>query len=227
MWIISDDEKKIIASLVAKGRKEQEINERFAVIDFESFYRLFSDDENALIKKYMAIDPKTIGYKLPYLGVEEMIDDIVPIRNQKYFKNGQRLLYPCRYLPRTALAAYEKMNATMLDQIKKELLVSHGYRSPAQQIFLFFDVLERIYQYNFQKTIQRVCFPGYSEHGHPKQQAIDFMTQEGIKGEEFAAVPEYQWLKEYAGQFHFFESYPKGNTLGMMYEPWHWHYEVH
>lgn len=122
--------------------------------------------------------------------------------------------------------AYLRLNEAMKGGIEKELLVLYGHRSPARQIFIFFDILERIYNFDFDKTIQRVCFPDYSEHVCIKQQAIDFKTTDDAPADAFNQKEEYFWLKSNAAQFGFYESYPKDNSLGMMYEPWHWHYEA-
>jgi hypothetical protein len=226
MWIISDEEKRIISSLTLKGREEQARNERFALIDVEIFYRLFSDDEIALIKKYRAIDPAEIGYKLPYLGLEGTPSDIVAIANQAYMLGGKECIIPCQYLPKEAYDAYRAMNDAMTREIGRGVLVLYGYRSLARQIFIFFDILERKYDFDVSKTLRRVCFPEYSEHVYWKKQAIDFMTKDDTASENFDKTDEYQWLKNNAGRFYFHESYPRDNEHDMMYEPWHWHYEV-
>lgn len=218
----TEAEKKIIASLCEKGRAEQRRNEKFALISFDNFYQLFNTEEVSIIKKYLAIDPKDLEYKLPYLGLEDTPQNIVPITGQTYTVDGETKEIPCQYLPATTFEAYKKLNA----EIGGTLKVLYGYRSPARQVFMFFDILERIYNFDFNKTLQRVCLPAYSEHVYPKKQAIDFITAGGVKGEAFEQTSEYLWLKENAQRFNFFESYPKDNALGMMYEPWHWHHEI-
>ena len=225
-WIFTEDEKKIISSLVAKGKEEQEKNEKFAITDFDSFYSLFTEDEISIMKKYLSIEPKKIGYKLPYLGLEDIPTDIVPIPDQTYILNGERVVIPCQYLPVETYKAYEQMNKAIQKDINKKLLVSYGYRSPARQVFIFFDILARKYNFDFNKTLRRVCFPAYSEHVYAKRQAIDFRTEDGTPSEDFDKTDEYQWLKRNAKRFGFFESYPKKNSLDMMYEPWHWHHEL-
>jgi len=223
IWVLIDQEKKAVLSLVTKGKKEQERNEKFAIIDFDSFYLLFNDDEVAIIKKYLAIDPNKIGYKLPFLGYTDTPSDIISLPNQPYRHNGKPV--PCQYLPKEVYEAYVKMNAAMQKELGKSIGVLYGYRSPARQVFMFFDILERKYNYDFDKAVNRVCFPAYSEHVCTQKQAIDFVTEEGIC-EDFETTEEYKWLQDNAKRFGFFESYPKDNDLGMVYEPWHWHYEA-
>ncbi len=223
IWVLTPEEKNTVSSLITKGKKEQEQNEKFALIAFDSFYNLFNTDELAIIKKYLSIDPKELNYKLPLLGYANTFPSIVSIPNQPYKLDGKNI--PCQYLPEEAFRAYEKLNAAMQKELGKKVGVLYGYRSPARQVFIFFDILERKYNYDFDKTVQRVCFPAYSEHVCIQRQAIDFITQEGIC-EGFENTEEYKWLKNNAQQFGFFESYSKDNSLGMMYEPWHWHYKA-
>jgi hypothetical protein len=221
-WAFNQNDKETILSLLAKGKREQETNSKFAVINFDDFWKLFSDDEVVVIKKYLAIDPKNVGYKLPFLGLEDTPSDIVAIPDQEYLLDGEIFKIPCQYLPKTTFEAYTKLNQTIYQETRNKLLVLYGYRSPARQVFMFFDILQRIYDFDFNKTIQRVCFPAYSEHVCPHQQAIDFVTKNGVKGDGFENTDEYQWLLSNAGKFGFNESYPIGNDLNMMYEPWHW-----
>ena len=86
------------------------------------------------------------------------------------------------------------------------------------------------HDYSIRETVKFVALPGYSEHGAPKCQAIDFINAEGINGEENAAdfenLEENKWLLANARRFGFVLSYPKNAPSGITYEPWHWHYEA-
>lgn len=225
-WRFNDSEKRLIHSLVTKGRAEEATNDAFTIISSDDFYSLFETNEVDVLKKWLAIDPKSIDYKLPFLGAGDTVADVIPIKNQRYTFKGQLRTIPCQYLPKNVYEAYVRMNEAMTADINKQLLVLYGYRSPARQVFMFFDILEGIYDFDFDKTMQRVCFPNYSEHVCVGRQAIDFQTQDGLPSEAFSEAEEYAWLRKNAAKFGFCESYPKGNKLGMMYEPWHWHYAV-
>jgi zinc D-Ala-D-Ala carboxypeptidase len=65
------------------------------------------------------------------------------------------------------------------------------------------------------------ALPGYSEH-HTGG-AIDIGTpgSEPLV-EEFEKTPAFQWLIARGGEFGFSMSYPRNNSLGIMFEPWHW-----
>ncbi len=65
--------------------------------------------------------------------------------------------------------------------------------------------------------------PGYSEH-HTGC-AIDIGAKnEAILEEEFDQSEAFYWLQQNAENFGFFMSYPKNNSTGISYEPWHWCY---
>jgi len=85
------------------------------------------------------------------------------------------------------------------------------------------------HDYSIRETTKFVALPGYSEHGAPKFQAVDFINADGINGEnnpqEFEDLPEYRWLVKNARRFGFVLSYPKKSGTGITYEPWHWRYE--
>lgn len=66
--------------------------------------------------------------------------------------------------------------------------------------------------------------PGYSEHHTGR--AIDINTPGCEATEEpFEHTDAFRWLTDHAGRFGFTLSYPRGNELGFIYEPWHWCYQ--
>ena len=66
--------------------------------------------------------------------------------------------------------------------------------------------------------------PGYSEHHTGR--AVDINTPGCEAREEpFEDTQAFRWLVEHAGRFGFALSYPRGNALGFIYEPWHWFYQ--
>lgn len=63
--------------------------------------------------------------------------------------------------------------------------------------------------------------PGYSEH-HTGC-AIDINTPGCAEREEpFEQTGAFGWLQRRAAAFGFHLSYPRDNSLGLIYEPWHW-----
>jgi len=133
-----------------------------------------------------------------------------------------------QFLPKKVFEAYVQMMNAMEKDLGKRLYVESGYRSPAYQLYLFVFYLQN-HDYSIKETNRWVALPGFSEHGAPERQAIDFITREGISGEnhpeDFENVPEYNWLTQNANRFGFVLSYPKNNTTNSAFEPWHWRYE--
>ncbi|MBP7624175.1 MAG: D-alanyl-D-alanine carboxypeptidase family protein [Xanthomonadales bacterium] len=77
------------------------------------------------------------------------------------------------------------------------------------------DALEAILRVN--------AAPGYSEHHSGR--AIDIGTPGCTALDEvFEQTPAFAWLQQHAADFGFHLSYPRGNALGVIYEPWHWCY---
>lgn len=67
--------------------------------------------------------------------------------------------------------------------------------------------------------------PGYSEHHTGR--AIDVNTPGCPPREEpFEHTEAFRWLLLHAERFRFALSYPRGNPLGFIYEPWHWCYQA-
>ena len=68
------------------------------------------------------------------------------------------------------------------------------------------------------------ALPGYSEHHTGR--AIDIGTPGSEPlSEEFEKTPAYAWLTRRANEFGFSLSYPRGNSWGIMFEPWHWRFK--
>jgi len=63
--------------------------------------------------------------------------------------------------------------------------------------------------------------PGFSEHHTGR--AVDIATP-GSRPltEEFEDTEAFRWLKANAARFGFSMTYPRDNSYGFIYEPWHW-----
>ena len=223
---ISSGEKLLIRSILGKVEDEKKKTE-MEILSFSHLSKLLNADEKALLRKFRDIDPSLHGFKGRYLGLQKVPGNLVSLRNQKYVLKGKTERIRVQHLPGPVFAAYKKLNAAMYNDTKRKLLVNSGYRSPAYQLTVFLWYLNR-HKFDFSKTIRRVAIPGYSEHGFPKGQAVDFITMNGIPDDntptDFSETTEYKWLLENANTFHFYESYPRDNKLGVTFEPWHWQY---
>jgi len=122
-----------------------------------------------------------------------------------------------RLTPAAATAWRAMREAATDDDVT--LLPISGFRSVRRQTRI---IREKLAAGEAIATIlQRIAAPGCSEHhtgravdiGSPEEQELD---------EHFARTAEFRWLKKNAARFGFRLSFPKNNSHGIVYEPWHW-----
>jgi len=197
------------------------------VMTWEELYALLSPDQRAFLDAFRQLRAEALGATSHYFG-EAPAADLVPVGAQQVLKNRVAAPLDPQFLPRDAFEADERMMTAMEAALGRRLLVESGYRSSAYQLYLFLLYLPK-HGYSIVETNRFVALPGHSEHGYPPRQAIDFINQDGINGEdhpeEFEALPEYAWLQQHAQAFGFVLSYPRDNPYHTSFEPWHWHYE--
>jgi len=102
------------------------------------------------------------------------------------------------------------------------LQIVSSFRTIERQIAIIRDKIAR--NMPMETILTLSAPPGYSEHHSGR--AIDINTP-GCRPteEEFADTAAYRWLEQHAVRFGFHLSYPRGNALGFIYEPWHWCYQ--
>ena len=224
------------------------------LMNFEELYQGLGEEEQRFLNRVRSIDPrKDFGFRGNFLGTDAGGVKFKRIKGQKILKNGKAEILGPQYLPQEVFGAYKKMMKAMKHDLGKKLLVDSGYRSPAYQLYTFLYFMPKHHD-SLVETGHWVALPGYSEHGAPHRQAIDFINEEGVNGEDhpedFEALPEYEWLLENADRFGFKLSYPraekgiippptfgpKGQLSskappkaekvggGITFEPWHWRY---
>lgn len=105
-----------------------------------------------------------------------------------------------------------------------DLVLLSGFRSFSDQDSLFFGVKAE----RGEATAKRAevsAPPGYSEH-HTGY-AVDLGDGEHPGADlqfDFEETEAFKWLKENAAYYSFEMSFPKGNPMGVSYEPWHWRF---
>ena len=198
------------------------------LMTWQELYAPFSQEQRALLDEFRKLRAETLGATSHFFGETVTGPELVPVGEQYVMKDDTKTLLDPQFLPRAALEAYQRMMDAMQADIGRRLLVESGYRSPAYQLYLFLYYLPK-HHVSIIETNRFVALPGHSEHGYPPRQAIDFINEDGINGEDhpeqFEALPEYQWLRSRATEFHFALSYPRDNVYQTAFEPWHWHYE--
>ena len=121
-----------------------------------------------------------------------------------------------------AALAFQRLTAQAGASGAKIVPIS-GFRTVAYQASLF---LKATTKYGAEEAAVRwVARPGHSEH-HTGL-AIDLGDGENPAGDvelQFEQTPAFRWLHENAEQFGFELSYPRNNSRGVNYEPWHWRF---
>jgi len=116
------------------------------------------------------------------------------------------------------LTAWQAMQAAALTDGITLKLVS-AYRSVEYQCGLIRRKLDA--GQNIDDILCVNAIPGYSEHHTGR--ALDLHAGEGEPlTESFEEEDAFHWLIENASAFRFYLSYPRDNTEGIVYEPWHW-----
>lgn len=226
MVIFASDREHI--STIVEKLKAMRNDMDLRIMSFDDLYALLTKSEAVVIKKLLKLKPLDYGFKGEFLGISDVPNDLVRISDQKYVDIDEEKIIGTQFLPKSVFDAYTELNRAMKADIDEQVLVNSGYRSPSYQIVVFLEILKKN-EYDVAETASRVALPGYSQHGYPQAQAMDVMPTRIPKGyaedlESFTHTPQYKWLKTNAARFGFVESYPKGNDLGVIYEPWHWQY---
>lgn len=103
-----------------------------------------------------------------------------------------------------------------------DLILASGFRSVLYQTHLIRRRLDS--GRSLERTLVGTALPGYSEH-HTGC-AVDVVSRAYPRiGVRFRETDAYEWLRRNAAEYGFRESYPDGNGVGLIAEPWHWFYE--
>ncbi|WP_222565061.1 M15 family metallopeptidase [Novilysobacter antarcticus] len=116
-----------------------------------------------------------------------------------------------------ALAWLRMQSAALGDDVVLEAI--SGYRSHDYQFGIFQRKLAL--GQSVAEILKINAAPGYSEHhsGH----ALDISAPgEPAAEETFEQTEAFAWLNAHAADHGFHMSYPRDNTHGIVYEPWHW-----
>jgi zinc D-Ala-D-Ala carboxypeptidase len=95
------------------------------------------------------------------------------------------------------------------------LIAVSGFRSIQKQKYLFHDVAKQRKQTEEERA-KVSAPPGFSQH-HTGF-GIDINSVEV----SFEKTKAFSWLEKNATKYNFRLSFPKNNTQGVSYEPWHW-----
>jgi LAS superfamily LD-carboxypeptidase LdcB len=219
---------KTILAKLTPVIQQRETAGTLATLSFEELYAPLVKEEISFLQQFQKLDPVKVGIKTTWHGIANGNVALVRVDSQAIKKNGEVTYLSIQYVPREVYEQYVKMMEAMKKDLGKQLYIESAYRSSAYQLYLFILYLKN-HDYSILETARWNALPGYSEHGDPEHQALDFINEEGINGEEnpesFEKLPEYQWLLKHAHEHHFVLSFPKNDPSGIAFEPWHWRYE--
>lgn len=120
-------------------------------------------------------------------------------------------------VPNAAQAWHALKNSAKQDRVALEIV--SAFRSLDDQSEIIRAKCERAIP--MQTILTLSAPPGFSEH-HTGC-AVDINTPGCVAREEpFEDTEAFCWLGANAGRFGFTLSYPRGNSAGFIYEPWHW-----
>lgn len=201
--------------------------DRRSIVDYDTLMNQLNFYERDFAERIFKINPKGLGFKGPFYSKEKP-GKLVKVESVKVGDRETGI----QYCPEQSYADYLLMIEQMKKDIGKILYIDSGYRSPGRQAYLVFYYLTSSSDYSLKENAKWIAMPGYSEHGNPINNAIDFTSENGINGfsdgqssKDFEALPEFEWLMKNANKFNFYLSYPRDNKFGVAFEPWHWHWE--
>ncbi len=226
MITFTPHDKRLGRQIYKKLNAARKKNLELRIANFSDIRNILNKDERAVVDKIRYINPQDYEKKYQLLGIRPVPSNLVRIKDQTYQLKEKNKKIPLQFLPKKVFKAYQKLNNAMQQDIDRSINVFSGYRSPAYQMVLFFcDFYNNLWDVN--KTLVTNAPPAYSEHCYPARQAIDFAPAKGIPElTGFHRTKEYRWLERNASKFNFYLSYPKYNGTGVVFEPWHWHFEV-
>lgn len=123
-------------------------------------------------------------------------------------------------LTRKTAEAWEKMqSAASLDNINLYIVSSFRNFNSQKKI-----IMEKIkIGQNLEEIFSVSAPPGFSEHHTGRAIDIGTISYNPLTL-SFESTEAFDWLMHNANKFGYYLSYPRGNTAGFEYEPWHWFY---
>ena len=205
--------------------------EEHVIVKYDELMNHLNSFEQKFVKRLYSIDPTSIGFNGPKYSTEAA-KDLVKIDSVKLKYDKSEVETGIQYCPKHSLQDFQTMAEALYKDIGRRIYIDSGYRSPGRQSYLFLKYVVQENNYSIEATAKTSAMPGYSEHGNPVNNAVDITTEDGINGfrddqsaEDFEKREEYKWLLKNAEKYNFHLSYPRNNSYGVSFEPWHWHWK--
>lgn len=163
----------------------------------------------------------------PILTELGIVEHALVVRGLTAFEEARELVFVelgsegrDQFLVKDAALAWHSLKAAAKSD-GVELVLASSFRSIARQADIIRKKLGE--GRTLDDILSSVAPPGYSEHHTGR--AVDIVTREHPDLEDsFETTREFAWLQVHASRFGFVMSYPRGNPVGYIYEPWHWCY---
>lgn len=205
--------------------------EERVVIDYDTLLNKLDENERKFVEQIFSINPVELGFKGPFYSTEKP-GKLVKVESVEFTLAEIPRSSGVQYCPEHSYIDFTEMSNAYHEETGRKFFIDSGYRSPGRQAYVFIRNLVKNDRFSLRKTAKWIAMPGYSEHGHPVNNAIDIANEYGINGfsegqkpADFENSPEFKWLTENAVKYNFYLTYPKNNKYGVGYEPWHWHWE--
>jgi D-alanyl-D-alanine carboxypeptidase len=157
-----------------------------------------------------------LGIPLELLNVNKTYPEVH--KNQLVY-GGKDKFQRDFYLEEGALNAWNLMCVTaQKDNVILEVV--SAYRSIEYQASLIQNKLDK--RQIISAILKVNAAPGMSEHHTGRAIDISVSSEDEVLTEAFEETLAFSWLNQNAHNFQFALSFPRGNTLGFDYEPWHW-----
>ncbi len=222
---ITDDTIRTVMSINEKTRLlrlSTDVGPHMRIMSRAAFSPHFATSENMFLDKLPTINTASVGVNLPEPKTDVSASQLVLSPDQLFLRQDREEHTGGRHITPLALSAFKGMSEAAEDALGRPLILQSAYRSPGYQGLLFTEILAET-GFDLDATIHQVGIPGHSEHADADRLAIDIMPYDVVTPSfKFEDLPEYDWLKEHAAEFDFYESYPDGNEAGLIFEPWHW-----
>jgi LAS superfamily LD-carboxypeptidase LdcB len=220
-------QKEILTEL-AKVTNRLIKTEKGSIATLQQARQKLTKDQKMMFDYIYNLDGAKYHARQSLINPKEVKVSLVEIKNQQYKHEDKLITISTRFLPKKVFDAYQKLNKNLYADTNKKLIVNYGYRGFGYQTLFICRFLANVYGFDLEKTLSRAVLPQYSQHCSSTHTGIDFLAYESKTTEKnihaFARTVEYKWLKASAKNFDFYESFPKNNKSGMMYEPWHWQF---
>jgi D-alanyl-D-alanine carboxypeptidase len=227
-WLLRKADQKTLASVMLGRRKsvvpgDRRRLSRTALKDLQALLDYSQLDDRTAVPAPSG-QPEHIERLMRQLGIDE--NDLAGYRPPRSAEPGRLLmvghdLYGRPFWLEPASARAWRRMQESADAAGVTLCAVSGYRSADYQATL---IARKLANGQSLAAILRVsALPGHSEHHLGTTLDLHDGTGPALE-ESFEETAAFDWLRGNASAFGFVLSYPRDNSWGISYEPWHWRY---